>query len=182
MMIYNNRVTLHSRTKLKDMNTKRITFTLISLLLMMTAFAAGQDLANDTTMVPYEETSAVSEAPLIVDDDMDDLDDIDDLDDLSTLKNLDKEDKFYLVVAIGIIVLAITISIILYVLVAVMAKKRNRSVIGWVLLSLLATPVITIIILLVIGKDADPLDRRLGGDQHFNRDQRIDRDQRFDRI
>ena len=167
------------------MNTKRITFTLISLLLMMTAFAAGQDLANDTTMVPYEETSAVSEAPLIVDDDMDDLDDIDDLDDLddlSALKNLDKEDKFYLVVAIGIIVLAITISIILYVLVAVMAKKRNRSVIGWVLLSLLATPVITIIILLVIGKDADPLDRRLGGDQHFNRDQRIDRDQRFDRI
>ena len=167
------------------MNTKRITFTLISLLLMMTAFAAGQDLANDTTMVPYEETSAVSEAPLIVDDDiddLDDLDDIDDIDDLSALKNLDKEDKFYLVVAIGIIVLAITISIILYVLVAVMAKKRNRSVIGWVLLSLLATPVITIIILLVIGKDADPLDRRLGGDQHFNRDQRIDRDQRFDRI
>ena len=176
MMIYNNRVTLHSRTKLKDMNTKRITFTLISLLLMMTAFAAGQDLVNDTTMVPYEETSAVSEAPLIVDDD------IDDLDDFSALKNLDKEDKFYLVVAIGIIVLAITISIILYVLVAVMAKKRNRSVIGWVLLSLLATPVITIIILLVIGKDADPLDRRLGGDQHFDRDQRIDRDQRFDRL
>lgn len=167
------------------MNTKRITITLISLLLMMTAFAAGQDLANDTTMVPYEETSAVSEAPLIVDDDMndlDDLDDIDDLDDLSALKNLDKEDKLYLFVAIGIIVLAITISIILYVLVAVMAKKRNRSVIGWVLLSLLATPVITIIILLVIGKDADPLDRHLGGDQHFNRDQRIDRDQRFDRL
>ena len=167
------------------MNTKRITFTLISLLLMMTAFAAGQDLANDTTMVPYEETSAVSEAPLIVDDDiddLDDLDDIDDIDDLSDLKNLDKEDKFYLVVAIGIIVLAITISIILYVLVAVMAKKRNRSVIGWVLLSLLATPVITIIILLVIGKDADPLDRRLGGDQHFDRDQRINRDQRFDRL
>ena len=167
------------------MNTKRFTITLISLLLMMTAFAAGQDLANDTTMVPYEETSAVSEAPLIVDDDiddLDDLDDIDDIDDLSALKNLDKEDKFYLVVAIGIIVLAITISIILYVLVAVMAKKRNRSVIGWVRLSLLATPVITIIILLVIGKDADPLDRRLGGDQHFDRDQRIDRDQRFDRL
>lgn len=167
------------------MNTKRITITLISLLLMMTAFAAGQDLANDTTMVPYEETSAVSEAALIVDDDMndlDDLDDIDDIDDLSALKNLDKEDKLYLFVAIGIIVLAITISIILYVLVAVMAKKRNRSVIGWVLLSLLATPVITIIILLVIGKDADPLDRRLGGDQHFDRDQRIDRDQRFDRL
>lgn len=167
------------------MNTKRITFTLISLLLMMTAFAAGQDLANDTTMVPYEQTTMGNDAALIVDDDMndlDDLDDIDDIDDLSALKNLDKEDKLYLFVAIGIIVLAITISIILYVLVAVMAKKRNRSVIGWVLLSLLATPVITIIILLVIGKDADPLDRRLGGDQHFNRDQRIDRDQRFDRL
>lgn len=163
------------------MTTKRICITLISLLLMMTAFAAGQDLVNDTTMVPYEETSAVSEGVLIVDDDMDDLDDIDDIDDIPFLKNLDKEDKFYLIVGLALIALAITVSIILYVLVAVMAKKRNRSVIGWVLLSLLATPVITIIILLVIGKDEDPIDRHLDGVQRFNRDQQFDRDQRFDR-
>ena len=41
----------------------------------------------------------------------------------------------------------------LYVIVAVMAKKRNRSVILWLLLSLIATPFLVIIILLCVGKD-----------------------------
>ena len=45
------------------------------------------------------------------------------------------------------------ITVGLYVLVAVMAQKRNRSVVVWVLLSLLATPLLMIIILLVIGKN-----------------------------
>ena len=48
----------------------------------------------------------------------------------------------------------------LYVLVAVMAKKRNRNVVLWVLLSLFATPLLMIIILLAIGKEADPMERR----------------------
>lgn len=47
----------------------------------------------------------------------------------------------------------ISITIGLYVLVAVMAQKRNRSVVVWILLSLLATPLLMIIILLAIGKD-----------------------------
>ena len=38
-------------------------------------------------------------------------------------------------------------------LVAVMAQKRNRSVVVWVLLSLLATPLLMIVILLAIGKN-----------------------------
>lgn len=41
----------------------------------------------------------------------------------------------------------------LYVLVAVMAKKRNRNVALWVLLSIIASPLLIIIILLVIGED-----------------------------
>ena len=41
----------------------------------------------------------------------------------------------------------------LYVLVAVMAKKRNRNVVVWILLSLIATPILMIIILWAIGKD-----------------------------
>ena len=39
------------------------------------------------------------------------------------------------------------------VLVALMAQKRNRNVAVWILLSLLATPLLMIIILLCIGKD-----------------------------
>lgn len=39
-----------------------------------------------------------------------------------------------------------------YVLVAVMAKHRNRSVIGWLIVSLFLSPVLTIIILFFVGK------------------------------
>ena len=47
--------------------------------------------------------------------------------------------------------LFISINIGLYVLVAVMAQKRNRNVVVWVLLSLFVTPLLTIFTLLVIG-------------------------------
>ena len=47
--------------------------------------------------------------------------------------------------------LFISITIGLYVLVAVMAQKRNRNVVVWVLLSLFVTPLLTIFTLLVIG-------------------------------
>ena len=47
--------------------------------------------------------------------------------------------------------LFISITIGLYVLVAVMAQKRNRNVVVWVLLSLFVTPLLMIITLLVIG-------------------------------
>ena len=55
---------------------------------------------------------------------------------------------------LGVVCLLIVVSlfIALYVLVAVMAQKRNRSAAVWVLLSFFATPVLIIIILLVIGK------------------------------
>lgn len=42
-----------------------------------------------------------------------------------------------------------------YVLVAILAKNRNRNVLLWVLLSILASPVLIAIILLVIGKAND---------------------------
>lgn len=50
------------------------------------------------------------------------------------------------------ILLILGIYIGLYVLVAVMAQKRNRSIVGWLLLSLFLSPFIVIIILLFIGK------------------------------
>lgn len=59
----------------------------------------------------------------------------------------------YVIIGIIGILFAIGITIGLYVLVAVMAQKRNRNVVTWILLSLLATPLLMVIILLCIGKD-----------------------------
>ena len=41
----------------------------------------------------------------------------------------------------------------MYIIVAVMAHNRNRSVVIWVLLSIIASPLLMIIILLVVGKN-----------------------------
>lgn len=59
----------------------------------------------------------------------------------------------YLIIAIIGLLFFIGITVGLYVLVAVMAQKRNRSVVVWILLSLIATPLLMIIILLAIGKN-----------------------------
>lgn len=69
-----------------------------------------------------------------------------------------------IVIAIVAILFAIGVSVGLYILVAVMAQKRNRSVVVWVLLSLLASPLLMIIILFVIGKNEDYIE------QHYNRE------------
>ncbi len=59
----------------------------------------------------------------------------------------------YFFIAIFLIILFVSITVGLYILVAVMAKNRNRNVAVWVLLSILATPILTAIILLVVGND-----------------------------
>ncbi len=49
-----------------------------------------------------------------------------------------------------------------------MAMKRNRSVVVWFLLSLLATPLLMIVILLVIGKNENGLiDYSEGRKMHY---------------
>ena len=53
------------------------------------------------------------------------------------------------VVLFAIIAFAVVIG--LYVLVAVMAKKRNRNIALWVLLSFFGSPVLIAIILLIVG-------------------------------
>ena len=63
------------------------------------------------------------------------------------------EGLYIIIIAIVGVLFVIGITVGLYVLVAVMAQKRNRSVVVWVLLSLLATPLLMIIILLAIGKN-----------------------------
>ncbi len=70
----------------------------------------------------------------------------------------------YVIIAIIGLLFVIGITVGLYVLVAVMAQKRNRSVVVWVLLSLLATPLLMIIILLVIGKNENYIEN------HYDRE------------
>lgn len=53
-----------------------------------------------------------------------------------------------------LVIIAITIGI--YVLVGVLAKRRNRSVLLWILLGLTTTPLLAIIILLCIGPAEPP--------------------------
>ena len=73
------------------------------------------------------------------------------------------EGLFMIAFIIGLLfVIGITVG--LYVLVAVMAKKRNRSVVVWVLLSLLATPLLMIVILLAIGKNENYIEN------HYDRE------------
>ena len=59
--------------------------------------------------------------------------------------------SFILAIIASIVILCISVG--LYVVVALMAKKRNRNVIFWVLISFFVSPILPIIILLVIGKD-----------------------------
>ena len=59
----------------------------------------------------------------------------------------------YLIIAIICLLFLIGITVGLYVLVAVMAKKRNRSVVVWILLSLITTPLLMIIIIAAIGNN-----------------------------
>ena len=51
-------------------------------------------------------------------------------------------------------------SIIGYIIVAMMARKRNRSIALWILFSLLGTPWLMILILFCIGKDNTGLQDR----------------------
>ncbi|MBQ4916920.1 MAG: hypothetical protein IIU72_03055 [Muribaculaceae bacterium] len=59
----------------------------------------------------------------------------------------------YIICAIAIMLFVLGITIGSYVLVALMAQKRNRNAALWVLLSIVASPLLVIIILLCIGND-----------------------------
>lgn len=83
----------------------------------------------------------------------DDLDEYDE--DFDIIQQQQENVGMYMLLAIIIGLIVIGISVGLYVLVAVMAKKRNRNVVLWVLLSLIGTPLLMIIILACIGNADD---------------------------
>ena len=61
------------------------------------------------------------------------------------------DDTVSAIIGVIIILVIIAITIGIYVLVGVLAKRRNRSVLLWILLGLITTPLLAIIILLCIG-------------------------------
>ena len=60
-----------------------------------------------------------------------------------------------MVIACVVAMIMLGIAVGFYVLVAILAKNRHRNVLLWVLLSILASPVLIAIILLVVGKAND---------------------------
>jgi len=74
-----------------------------------------------------------------------------------------RNEGLYLIIGIVALLFFIGITVGLYVLVAIMAQKRNRSVVGWIFLSFIATPLLMIIILLAIGKNENYIEN------HYNR-------------
>ena len=77
--------------------------------------------------------------------------------------NINEISKINIIILFVAVLVMSGICVFMYILVAVMAQKRNRSVVIWVFLSLIATPLLMILILLVIGKNEDYVG------QHYNK-------------
>ncbi|MBR4591055.1 MAG: hypothetical protein IKO36_10410 [Bacteroidaceae bacterium] len=230
------------------MSTKRITFFIISLYIVISAFAATKDLANDISMVSYEQiwldskgtlalknntneeihdvvfqivyldmsgnpidyedfTKAISIAPgmtrkldipayehsryyhyfksenmpggspafkikfqlkdyNVKNDPIEKANNINSDNNQNNVKeqiNINEISKINIIILFVAVLVMSGICVFMYILVAVMAQKRNRSVVIWVFLSLIATPLLMILILLVIGKNEDYVG------QHYNK-------------
>jgi hypothetical protein len=84
--------------------------------------------------------------------------DIDVIPELELPPHMEQGDDYHndglFLLLVGIVFLfVIGISIALFIIVALMAKNRNRNVVLWVLLSIIASPLLIILILLAIGND-----------------------------
>lgn len=94
-------------------------------------------------------------------DELDEFKDDFDIDkEISKYQKRGFEDWLFFVMGLGVLLFFIGISVGLYVLVAVMAQNRHRSVVAWILLSLIATPLLMIIILFFLGDNGDDYDSR----------------------
>lgn len=61
--------------------------------------------------------------------------------------------------ALATLIIFAVLYFIWYIFVAIMARKRNRSVALWIFFSILGTPLLMMLILLCIGKDESAYDR-----------------------
>ena len=72
-----------------------------------------------------------------------------------SLETDDFIDRMGLIFGLSIAIFALGIVFGLYVIVAVMANKRHRNAVLWIILSFITTPLLVIFILLIIGKAYD---------------------------
>ncbi len=70
---------------------------------------------------------------------------------------------------LGLLVAAVTLAIVvvLYVLVAKMAERRNRSAVAWLIVAFLGSPLLAIILLLCLGEASDSVNWNRGRDRGF---------------
>lgn len=70
---------------------------------------------------------------------------------------------------LGLLVATVTLAIVfaLYVLVAKMAERRNRSAVAWLIVAFLGSPLLAIILLLCLGEANDSVNWNRGRDGGF---------------
>lgn len=70
---------------------------------------------------------------------------------------------------LGLLVATVTLAIVvaLYVLVAKMAERRNRSAVAWLIVAFLGSPLLAIILLLCLGEASDSVNWNRGRDGGF---------------
>jgi len=138
---------------------KRLFAILIGLTLMTSAFAVETNLETDMNQltdptVVSDDESWMDEAGDEIEDVIDVIDDAIEDDPLERFNygNDYRNDELIILVLFLFALFFIGVSTGLYVLVAVMAMNRHRNAAVWVFLSIVLTPLLGIIILLLIGK------------------------------
>ncbi len=85
-----------------------------------------------------------------------------DLQDYGSSQKSDVHNDISIIICLIVVLLAFGAYVGLYVLVAVMANRRNRNAALWVLVSIFATPLLAIILLLCLGNQYNPDDNMHG--------------------
>ena len=141
---------------------KKLFAILIGLTLMTSAFAVETNLESDLNQVTdptvvVDDESWVDETGDEIEDVRDIIDDVLEDDPLERISygNDYRTDELIILILFLFALFFIGVSTGLYVLVAVMAMNRHRNAAVWVFLSIVITPLLGIIILLIMGK-SDP--------------------------
>ncbi len=81
-----------------------------------------------------------------------------DLQDYGSSQTSDVPNNSFVIIGIIAVLLVLGAYVGMYILVAVMANRRNRNAALWILVSIFATPLLAIILLLCLGKQYNPYD------------------------
>lgn len=145
------------------MTTKPIFVALVSLMLMTPALAQDENRSDDTALVSDETTWVDDSDTLTWEYDSIEADsialeepNIPDLDLTAYDYGPESGDTgLVILILLGAMLSFIGVCTGLYLLVAVMARNRQRSIAAWILLSIFLTPLLALLLLLFIGKGGD---------------------------